>query len=160
MVTYGEGPLGEDPALDVVICGGTLGLFLATSLQMRGFKVSLPMPGCCVQVPCSGFKCMGAARPLHGLGVQGLMSRLAQTSNAACSMRRTCVCMYACVDKLNRPLGMYDYSNRCSFPQLARCPRRPFHAHRNFFSILLAATWTSPAPFHTLNRRNRAHLKA
>mmetsp|Transcript_24284 Transcript_24284/g.57884 ORF Transcript_24284/g.57884 Transcript_24284/m.57884 type:complete len:429 (-) Transcript_24284:330-1616(-) len=34
-------PLANSPEVDVVICGGTLGIFLATSLQLRGFKVAL-----------------------------------------------------------------------------------------------------------------------
>ncbi|CAN0355706.1 unnamed protein product, partial [Scytosiphon promiscuus] len=36
-------PLGPEnpPAFDVVVCGGTLGIFVATALQMRGFRVGV-----------------------------------------------------------------------------------------------------------------------
>lgn len=36
-VTESDEPLGVDggPAFDVVVCGGTLGIFVATALQMR-----------------------------------------------------------------------------------------------------------------------------
>eukprot|EP00903_Cladosiphon_okamuranus_P012374 g11597.t3 len=42
-VTESDEPLGEDggPAFDVVVCGGTLGIFVATALQMRGFRVGV-----------------------------------------------------------------------------------------------------------------------
>ncbi len=32
-------PLPTAPAFDVVVCGGTLGIFMATALQLKGFKV-------------------------------------------------------------------------------------------------------------------------
>lgn len=41
VVKYGEGRLPGPVDYDVVICGGTLGLFLATSLQLRGHKVCI-----------------------------------------------------------------------------------------------------------------------
>jgi len=31
----------EEPVFDMVVCGGTLGVFLATTLALRGFKVAL-----------------------------------------------------------------------------------------------------------------------
>jgi lycopene cyclase CruP len=31
--------LPSAPAFDVVVCGGTLGIFMATALQRKGFKV-------------------------------------------------------------------------------------------------------------------------
>lgn len=36
-VTESEMPLGAEnpPAFDVLVCGGTLGIFVATALQMR-----------------------------------------------------------------------------------------------------------------------------
>ncbi|MEW5307740.1 MAG: hypothetical protein WDW36_010116 [Sanguina aurantia] len=40
VVTYSDEPLGETD-YDVVICGGTLGLFLATALQQRGHRVCI-----------------------------------------------------------------------------------------------------------------------
>ncbi|CAM9859710.1 unnamed protein product [Ectocarpus sp. 4 AP-2014] len=42
-VTESDTPLGaENPlAFDVVVCGGTLGIFVATALQMRGFRVGV-----------------------------------------------------------------------------------------------------------------------
>lgn len=40
VVTYCDEPLGETD-YDVVICGGTLGLFLATALQLRGHRVCI-----------------------------------------------------------------------------------------------------------------------
>ena len=40
---------------DVVVCGGTLGVFLATALALRGMKVAIvekgPLRGVCVQLP-------------------------------------------------------------------------------------------------------------
>ena len=35
-VVTSEEPLGVEMDADVVVCGGTLGIFLATSLQLRG----------------------------------------------------------------------------------------------------------------------------
>lgn len=46
-VTESDEPLGGDggPVFDVVVCGGTLGIFLATALQMRcGVFFSLLFP--------------------------------------------------------------------------------------------------------------------
>ncbi len=34
-------PLAAAPAFDVVVCGGTLGVFLAASLQLRGLRVAV-----------------------------------------------------------------------------------------------------------------------
>lgn len=51
-VTESDEPLGEEegPAFDVVVCGGTLGIFVATALQMRcvalwGLGCVLPVRG-------------------------------------------------------------------------------------------------------------------
>jgi hypothetical protein len=42
----------EEPVFDMVVCGGTLGVFLATTLALRGFKVALiekgPLRGVCM----------------------------------------------------------------------------------------------------------------
>jgi hypothetical protein len=42
----------EEPVFDMVVCGGTLGVFLATTLALRGFKVALiekgPLQGVCI----------------------------------------------------------------------------------------------------------------
>eukprot|EP00904_Undaria_pinnatifida_P002243 jgi/Undpi1/12019/HiC_scaffold_4.g01718.m1 len=42
-VTESETPFGVEnpPMFDVLVCGGTLGIFVATALQMRGFKVGV-----------------------------------------------------------------------------------------------------------------------
>ncbi|CAN0183211.1 unnamed protein product [Pylaiella littoralis] len=40
-VTESDTPLGTPPAYDVLVCGGTLGIFVATALQMRGFRVGV-----------------------------------------------------------------------------------------------------------------------
>jgi len=34
-----DAPLPSSPTFDVVVCGGTLGIFMACALQLRGFKV-------------------------------------------------------------------------------------------------------------------------
>ena len=41
VVTTSKTPLGRSPGLDVIICGGTLGIFLATALQRNGVKVAV-----------------------------------------------------------------------------------------------------------------------
>ncbi len=42
----------EEPVFDMVVCGGTLGVFLATTLALRGFKVAViekgPLRGVCM----------------------------------------------------------------------------------------------------------------
>ncbi|CAN0368114.1 unnamed protein product, partial [Laminaria digitata] len=42
-VTESKTPFGAEnsPTFDVLVCGGTLGIFVATALQMRGFKVGV-----------------------------------------------------------------------------------------------------------------------
>ena len=39
-------PLPETAAFDVVMCGGTLGIFLACTLQLRGLRCR-PLCPCC-----------------------------------------------------------------------------------------------------------------
>lgn len=40
-MTTSRQPLGAAPAFDVIVCGGTLGVFLAASLQLRGLQVAV-----------------------------------------------------------------------------------------------------------------------
>lgn len=40
-VTETSSPLPSSPEFDVVICGGTLGIFLATALQLQGVSVAV-----------------------------------------------------------------------------------------------------------------------
>ena len=40
-VTTSRRPLGAAPDFDVIVCGGTLGVFLAASLQLRGLRVGV-----------------------------------------------------------------------------------------------------------------------
>ena len=40
-MTTSQQPLPRPPAFDVIVCGGTLGVFLAASLQRRGLRVAI-----------------------------------------------------------------------------------------------------------------------
>lgn len=83
VVTYAEGSLGETPALDVVICGGTLGLFLATALQTRGFKVGLA--NCCSSLLCEGTGPFAPLAAEQGARVAGGCSACCVLAHALCS---------------------------------------------------------------------------
>lgn len=41
VVTASNQPLGAPPEFDIAVCGGTLGLFVACGLQLRGLRVAV-----------------------------------------------------------------------------------------------------------------------
>jgi hypothetical protein len=90
-------PLGAPPQYDAVVCGGTLGIFLAAALQLRGLRVAVvergPLLGRAQEWNIS-------RKELADLVHLGVLSReeaegcISMEFNPGAPLKRRCVCVW------------------------------------------------------------------